>query len=444
MTANAAEPRNGAHMRPTSLILAALVMVTLYALVFERERLMGFAAGDTDAFADMGEPEAGAVAVVEEAAEPAAADPAVTVVVVDSVAQPIERAVLLRGQTEAARSVEVRSETSGLVVSDPLRKGARVETGDLLCELDPGTRLVSLAEAQARLEEARARLPEAEARVREAEARAREAEARVREAEIEQNAASRLSEGGFASDARVAGADAQIEAAQAQVETAQSGIESARAGVQGAESGIQSAEAGVAAAEREIERLRINAPFGGLLESDTAELGSLLQAGALCGTIIQLDPVKLVGFVPEAEVDRIAEGARVGGRLATGREVQGTVSFLSRSADTTTRTFRVEAEVPNADLSIRDGQTVEMIIEAEGAEAHLVPQSALTLDDDGHLGVRMVVDGITEFAAVSILRDGREGVWVSGPPDEARIIVVGQEFVTDGVAVEASLRESGQ
>ena len=41
-----------------------------------------------------------------------------------STAQAIDNAVLLRGRTEAARQVDVRAETSGLVSSEPLRKGA--------------------------------------------------------------------------------------------------------------------------------------------------------------------------------------------------------------------------------------------------------------------------------------------------------------------------------
>ena len=58
---------------------------------------------------------------------------------------------------------------------------------------------------------------------------------------------------------------------------------------------------GHTSAEREIDRLTITAPFGGLLESDAAEIGSLLQPGALCATVIQLDPIKLVGFIPETD-----------------------------------------------------------------------------------------------------------------------------------------------
>ena len=392
-------------MRIFSIITALLVAGFLYLVVMERDTLTAIASA-TDA--------------TEQAEETEAeADPVelISVVALNSRAQMIDSAVLLRGQTEAAREVTVMSETSGRVTSEPLRKGAQIEEGALLCELDPGTRGSMLAEARARVPEAQARLVEAQAR--------------VREAEINNNAASRLSEGGFASETRVASAEA--------------GLDAAMAAVQSAEAGVQSAEAGVAAAEKEIERLQIFAPFAGLLESDTAEIGVLLQPGAPCATVIQLDPIKLVGFVPETEVDRISVGALAGARLATGREVQGTVSFLSRSADPQTRTFRVEMDVPNADLSIRDGQTAEILIESEGEQAHLLPGSAMTLDDNGRLGVRIVGEGdVAMFVPVNFLRDTVEGVWLAGLPEEVAVIVSGQEYVTDGVAMAVTYREAAQ
>lgn len=516
-------------MRIFSIITAVLVLLTLYLVVFERDRLLGFARGEEVA------EEAPAAAPDEQPA-----DAAVSVVALSSTARDIEQVVLVRGRTEAARQVDLRAETSGTVVSEPLRKGAFVEAGQALCRIDPGTREVTLAEATARLAEAKSRLPEAEARLAEAlagvpaaeaailEARANipaaearlaearaavpaakarlaearaglpaaeagvsEAEARINEAGINLNAANKLAKGGFASETRVAGAEAaseaaragleaaksqlegaraaieaaisQVEGAGAAVETAKSGVEgakagvatalsrlesanaavqSARSGVQNARAGIQSAEAGVAGADKEIERLEIHAPFAGLLESDSAELGSLLQPGSLCATVIQLDPIKLVGFVPETEVDKVRVGVRAGARLATGHQVVGNVSFLARAADPATRTFRVEVTVDNTDLTIRDGQTAEIAIESDTLTAHLIPQSALTLDDDGKLGVRIVdAENHAGFVPVQVLRDATEGIYVSGLAPVADVIVVGQEFVTDGVAVAPSFRE---
>ena len=416
-------------MRLFSILAAVIVAVVLALSILARPQLMAL----------FGQPEAAETAEIEEtetavetAAAPEEDSNLVKVQVRKVVGQQVDSAVILRGETEAARQVDVRSETSAIVISDPLRKGARVSEGDAMCVLDPGTR-------GAALEEARARLAEAESRVPEAEARLSEAQARLEEARINQNAASRLSEDGFASQTRLASADAAEAAAKA-------GVSSATAGLRAARSGIQAATAAVASAEKEIERLTISAPFSGLLESDTAELGSLLQPGSLCATIIQLDPIKLVAFVPETEVQKVTEGATAGARLAAGgEEVIGRVTFLSRSADPQTRTFRVEIEVPNADLAIRDGQTAEIAISSAGVKAHLIPQSAMTLNDDGTLGVRLVDDeAIVAFAPVGIMRDTRNGIWVTGLPETANIIVVGQEYVTAGVKVAPSWEEVTQ
>ncbi|MCC1491592.1 efflux RND transporter periplasmic adaptor subunit [Cognatishimia sp. F0-27] len=261
----------------------------------------------------------------------------------------------------------------------------------------------------------------------------------------------------------IASAESQVEGASAAVETALSGVESARAAVisaraqlegalaaiESARSGeenalttIQSAQAAVASVRKDIERLEIRAPFAGVLETDTAELGALMQAGSACATVIQLSPIKIVGFVPEADVARIETGSMAAARLVDDRVVAGAVSFVSRSADEVTRTFRIELRVDNEDFAIRDGQTAEIAIEAEGQKAHLLPASAMTLNDEGTLGVRTIsADGLAAFNAVTLLRDTREGVWLSGLPDTVDVITVGQEFVTDGVPVAPSFED---
>lgn len=415
-------------MRLVPVLTAIMVTAFLFFIVVERDELLAFAAatGGKTAVSEVDVDEV----VAQEAALTEVADK-VRVVAVRSRASSVDNAVVLRGQTEADRQVEVRAETSAQVISEPLRRGARVKKGEILCQLDPGTRESSLAEALARLSEAKARVPETEARLN-------EALARLEEARINYNAAQKLSEGGFASETRVASTQAAVRAAEA-------GVQSAKSGLQSTDAGIQSAEAAVAAARREIERLTIEAPFSGLLESDSAEIGSLLQPGALCATVIRLNPIKVVGFVPETAVSQITVGALAGARLATGQEVTGMVTFLSRSADPKTRTFRVEIAVPNEDLSIRDGQTAEIAIQAAGMQAHLIPQSSLTLNDQGILGVRHVDDaGIVDFAAIRLLRDSADGIWVTGLPKEANVIVIGQEYVIKGVEVETVFQEPHQ
>lgn len=403
-------------MRLLPILTALLVAVGIFIFVFQRDLI----STDQDAPDE--------TQTTTETVETAEESNLVSVLVKRSTAQPIDASVILRGQTEAQRQVSLRAETSGTVISTPLRKGAFVTEGQAMCELAPGTRDAALADAQARLAEARAKMPQTQARIA-------AAKAAVLEAEINNTAAFKLSEGGFASETRVASAQAALQSAQAGLSEAEAGLETVAAG-------IQSAEAGVATASKEIERLVIKAAFDGLLETDTAELGSLLQPGAVCATVIQLDPIKLVGFVPEADVDRVQLGAIAGARLISDSIVQGSVSFISRSADTTTRTFRIEIEIPNPDLKIRDGQSADIFIRAEGARAHLVAGSALTLNNKGDLGLRVVdADNIVRFAPVQVARDSVDGMWLVGLPEQADIIVVGQEYVVDGVEVDVTYQE---
>ena len=433
-------------MRFVSIIFAILVATGLYLWVIERDATLAFIAERTGGGGEVGadenvEPDGAQEA--EAGAETFDGSALIKVVARKSVAREVDSAVILRGQTEAMREVDVRAETSSTVVSPPLRKGAFIEENQLLCQLSPGTRGSALNEARAGLAEAIASKTEAESRVPEAQSRVVEAQALIDEALVNQNAARRLSEGGFAAQTRVKSAEAGVATARAALEAAKAGVTAATSGLQSADARIESAAASVATAEKELERLDIRAPFEGILESDTAELGSLLQPGDLCATVFQLDPIKLVAFVPETQVSRVSVGAAARAELAAGGgEIGGIVKFLSRSSDPTTRTFRVEIEVSNSDLAIRDGQTAEIAIAAAGSKAHLLPSSALTLNAEGQLGLRTLdPDSVVTFIPVSVLRDTTQGVWLTGLPDEADVIVVGQEFVTAGVKVAPTFQE---
>jgi multidrug efflux system membrane fusion protein len=354
-------------MRLTSLVLTLLLGGALYYWFALRAPVD----------APLRQVDANAVVAVA-APEPRRDDP-VPVMVLQSRAEPAVTRLTLRGRTAANRNVSVAAETTGLVISQPLRKGATVARGDVLCRLDPGARKAQLLEAQARLAEAR----------------------------IEAEAATTLSRKGFAAETTRMSREAQLGAAQAAVDLV----------------------------ELDIARLEITAPFAGVLETDTAEIGSRLGPGETCATLIDLSSVKVAGYVSETEVDKIAIGQTATARLINGREISGEISFISRVSDPETRTYQVEVTLPNPDGRIRDGMTAELRIDLPAQIAHRLPQSALTLDDDGRIGVRVAESGVARFYPITIIREEVDGVWVGGLPDSASVIVVGQEFVRDGRAV---------
>ena len=169
-------------MRIVSIITAVVVIFVLYILVFEREAFNKVANGNSvksvvDERLAAENIETQAKVVNEEASKQSEENSElVSVVVYTSNSQTLGSTVILRGETEAARFVEVRAETFGQVITEPLRKGSFVQKDDILCKLDEGTRKAALADAVARLEEAKALIPQTEARLGEANSRLDEAQ----------------------------------------------------------------------------------------------------------------------------------------------------------------------------------------------------------------------------------------------------------------------------
>ena len=90
----------------------------------------------------------------------------------------------------------------------------------------------------------------------------------------------------------------------------------------------------------------------------------------------------------------------------------------------------------NPGNSISAGLTTEIALKIDEVEAIALSPGLLILHDDGRLGVRYVdTQDVIQFAAVEVIDDASNKVWVTGLPNPARLVSVGQEFVTEGTLV---------
>lgn len=307
---------------------------------------------------------------------------------------PVE--VNLRGRTRAASNVTAAAETSGIVQAVHVTKGQRVEAGTLLCTLEQGTREAAVAQAEAAIAQA---------------------EAGLAQAQLDSDTNASLRERGLAPANTASAVEAGLASARAAVSSARAGLDNARA---------------------ELERTRIVAKVAGLVEDPVASAGTMLNPGGVCATIVQLDPIVFVGSVAEANIGLARTGLDATITTITGQSIPGKVTFIASTADNATRSFPVEIEAANADYAIRDGLTAQALVNMGSLPGHLIPQSVLTLDDNGVLGVRSVAGNVVEFHRVTIVSDTRDGVWVAGLPPSINIITIGQEFVREGQSVRAS------
>ena len=299
------------------------------------------------------------------------------------------RHLRVRGKTQNKRTVTVRAEVAGTVVERPVERGSRVAAGDLLCRISLEDRQAGLIEAQEALNQAR----------------------------LEYQGRLKLQAKGLQSETLVAQAKARQAAAGAELKRA----------------------------ELNLARLQVKAPYAGLVEDVHQEVGDYVTPGAQCATIVDLDPMLLVGRVPERDVLKAAVGDAALGRLSDGTEVAGRISFIGQQNDPETRSYPLEVQIPNPDYQLRSGVTTDILIPVSEVMAQKVSPALFALDDAGVIGVRTVnAAGRVEFNPVEIIRDDGDGVWVAGLPNVATLIVVGQELVVPGESVEVQYQPAAE
>jgi multidrug efflux system membrane fusion protein len=316
-----------------------------------------------------------------------AAPRSVRIEVATATMQPID--VPLRGRTKAKSTVAVVAQTAGTVQELNVKKGQAVKAGDTLCTLDQGARKLAVAQAQAAVDQA--------------------------QTAFDANAS--LVKKGLAAENTSLAAQSALAGAKAQLESAQ----------------------------LELGRTTIKTDIDGVVQDPMTTQGAMLAVGQPCATVVQLDPMLFVSAVPEAKIGYAKTGLSADVTTINGEKVEGKVTYIAASADDATRSFPVEIELPNPDGKIRDGVTADAVVNVGSAPVTILPQSVLTLDDDGVLGIRTVEAGNkVAFHAVTIVKDTRDGVWIVGLPPKINVITVGQDFVKAGQIVDAKTADGEQ
>lgn len=196
------------------------------------------------------------------------------------------------------------------------------------------------------------------------------------------------------------------------------------------------ADAALQQAQSAEDRLLLKAPFAGTVDRVDVELGEWVQTGTPIATVLSLDPIVVKAEVSERDVGFVSIGGEAKVRLVNGVEMDGTIRHVAKQASVGTRTFVVEVALPNKDRKIGAGMTAEVRLFAAPLSAVTVPRSVITISQDGIIGLRVVgPDNVAKFAAVTLLDDTPAGMIVTGVPYGVRIIVAGQDLVSDGEVV---------
>ena len=95
--------------------------------------------------------------------------------------------------------------------------------------------------------------------------------------------------------------------------------------------------------------------------------------------------------------------------------------------------------IENSNGKIREGLSADMFVPLREVIAHLIPSYLISLNDEGDLGIKILIDNRVQFTEIQIVEDTIDGLWVTGLPKNVTIITVGQEYVINGQEVEVQM-----
>lgn len=304
--------------------------------------------------------------------------------VINSESQWVDQTLTINGITQAKRWVTVSSETTGKVSQRLKSKGDIVKKGDIIAKVDIGDLSAKLIQAKASVEKER----------------------------LEYEGAQKLKKQGLQNGAQLAAALASYE----------------------------QAKANLASLNIQLANKNIRAPFDGQIETIHAEIGAYVRQGEPVADLYDFSEMVFVGSVSEKDILSLSIGQAAKVDLINGDIADAEVTFIGTTTNPSTRTFTVELKVLNITRNV-SGVTSKATVSIDKANGHYISPALLFINDDGELGLKtLTADNKVQFNKVEIIRSATDGVWVTGLPDQAAIIVVGQGFVNLSDTVQPTVK----
>ena len=335
-----------------------------------------------------------------------------TVAVVHPLSEKPDEELVLPGSLQAFEESPIYARTSGYLVRWYKDIGSRVQTGDLLAEIDT---------------------PEIDQELNQSKAARQQIVAQLELAKISAERWENLRK----SDS--------VSAQEADQQT----------------SGYKQAQANLAAADANVKRLeqlegfkKVYAPFSGVLTKRNVDPGALINAGAGAAgrelfDIARVDPLRVYTSVPQAYAPYIKVGASTTVTLQEfpGQKFSAKIARTAEAIDPNTRTLLTEVDVPNRDGRLLPGSFGEVhFAVGSNVDKVTVPVNAMLFRSEGPRVAVVEADNRIQLRPINIGKDYGATLEILGgvsvgdqvvinPPDsleEGQEVNVGQAPAVEG------------
>jgi membrane fusion protein (multidrug efflux system) len=301
------------------------------------------------------------------------------------------------GELLAKERAQIAAEIGGRVTEILIDEGSAAEQGAAVLTIDPERRTLERDSARARVTESHTALTEQERDFQ-----------RIKE----------LKERGVASQSQLDQAETQLKLARSRRSAAE------------AELGMQ---------ERALADALVKAPFAGLIADRLVSRGEYVTPGQKLFELVSLDPIEVEFRLTEVDSSRVKIGNDVDVRVTPfpDERFKATVTIVSPTIDSRTRTLRVKAQLANPDGRLRPGlfARVDLGI-ARRNGVPMIPEEAVLQRADGAVVFRVVAENRVERRLIELgtHHDGMLEV-VKGIVPGDLVVLRGQTGLADGELV---------
>ena len=349
----------------------------------------------------------------------------------------VRRAVDVVGTLSAREDVVVSAEIAGRVSNLRHDLGDRVDTGEVLVELDREKAQYGVEAQRAALAQARAKygasesgdLPPLEKVPEVVSATSQLADAKQR-----LDRAKSLSERSIVSKS-------DLDTAQTTYDTAVAAHEQALASARQLRADIEAKGSALRLAERDLRDTSIKAPFQGFVAERRVSLGQYLQPQTPVMRIVQLHPLKVTAEIPEKFAPWMQTGRDLTVRVDAfpTETFQGHIVRIGPSVNLQSRAFAIEGEVPNSDGRLKPGTFARVQITTDHIDRAITIPAASVQSRYGTNRVFVVSNGALQGKEVVLGDRLGDRVEVSSGIDAGMTVVATDvEQLADGMKVTVS------
>jgi membrane fusion protein, multidrug efflux system len=212
-----------------------------------------------------------------------------------------------------------------------------------------------------------------------------------------------------------------------------------------AESNVAVLQAKLQLAEARLSKMRVTAPFDGVVGIRTVNIGDVVKDGTDIVNVEDIATLKVDFRVPERYFTQLKVGQlmEVSTDALPGARYQGKVEAINPKLDANGRSLEVRAALSNSDGRLRPGMFARVrVVIGDRPEAFMVPEEAIVPQGESFFVFR-AVDGKAQRVPV------RLGVRQDGQVELLDNVKAGDRIITAGIRVQRDgqlvrvLNESG-